>query len=94
MAEIQRPLRCNAGSGVLTKELKLLAVQNGSFGSSVRRNTTTRAATGTFLGAEPFRHVVIAEFPKFDPRLAIAENGTVGAKAVNSRMGEIGGVYR
>ena len=59
------------------------------------------------LGAEPFRHVVIAnffgaafaerllaEFPQFDPRLAIAENGTVGAKAVNSRMGEIGGVYR
>jgi hypothetical protein len=60
-----------------------------------------------FLGAEPFRHVVIAnffeaafaerllaEFPKFDPKLAIAENGTVGAKAVNSRIGEIGPVYR
>jgi 2OG-Fe(II) oxygenase superfamily len=57
-----------------------------------------------FLGAEPFLHVVIDNFfePAFAERLlaespkvrskkpAIAENGTVGGKAVNSRIGEIG----
>ena len=41
-----------------------------------------------------FAERLLAEFPKFDPKLAIAENGTVGAKAVNSRIGEIGPVYR
>lgn len=37
-----------------------------------------------------FAERLLAEFPKFDPKLAIAENGTVGGKAVNSRIGEIG----
>jgi hypothetical protein len=54
------------------------------------------------LGAEPLCHVVIAnffeaafaEFPQFDPKLAIAQNGTVGGKAVNSRIGEISPVCR
>ena len=41
-----------------------------------------------------FAEQLLAEFPKFDPKLAIAENGTVGAKAVNSRIGETGPVYR
>lgn len=60
-----------------------------------------------FLGAEPFRHVVIdnffepalaerllSEFPRFDPKLAVAENGTVGGKAVNPRIREISPIYR
>lgn len=41
-----------------------------------------------------FAERLLAEFAKFDPKLAIAENGTVGGKAVNSRIGEIGPVYR
>lgn len=41
-----------------------------------------------------FAERLLAEFPKFDPKLAIAENGTVRGKAVNSRIGEIGPVYR
>ena len=60
-----------------------------------------------FLSAKPFRHVVIddffdrefaerllAEFPSFDPKLAIAEAGTIGGKAVNTRIAEISPSYR
>ena len=61
----------------------------------------------TFLHAKPFRHVVIEdffedafaeqlleEFPHFDPKLAIAENGTVGGKAVNTKIREVSPAYR
>jgi hypothetical protein len=41
-----------------------------------------------------FAERLLAEFPKFDPKLAIAENGTVGGRRLNSRIGEIGPVYR
>lgn len=60
-----------------------------------------------FLAAKPFRHVVIddffepafaerllAEFPSFDPKLAVAEAGTVGGKAVNTRIAEISPSYQ
>ena len=60
----------------------------------------------TFLHARPFRHVVIDdffendyaerlldEFPTFDQRLAIAENGNIGGKAVNTKIAAISPVY-
>lgn len=59
-----------------------------------------------FLHAEPFRHVVIDgffennfverlldEFPTFDKRLAAAENGQIGGKAVNTQIARIGPAY-
>lgn len=59
-----------------------------------------------FLHAEPFRHVVIDgffennfaerlldEFPSFDERLATAENGRIGGKAVNTQIAGIGPAY-
>jgi len=59
-----------------------------------------------FLGAQPFRHVFIdeffensfaekllVEFPSFDRRLAIAESGHAGGKAVNSRIAAISPAY-
>jgi hypothetical protein len=61
----------------------------------------------TFLNAKPFRHIVIdgffeeafaerllEDFPRFDPKLAIAENGTVGGKAVNTKIREVSPTYR
>ena len=60
----------------------------------------------TFLHAEPFRYVFIdelfengfaetllAEFPGFDRRLAIAESGAVGGKAVNTTIATISPGY-
>ena len=60
-----------------------------------------------FLNAKPFRHIVIddffeaafaerllTDFPRFDPKLAIAENGTVGGKAVNTKIREVSPTYR
>jgi 2OG-Fe(II) oxygenase superfamily len=60
-----------------------------------------------FLHAEPFRYVFIdeffengfaetllAEFPSFDRRLAIAESGTVGGKAVNTTIATISPGYK
>jgi hypothetical protein len=60
----------------------------------------------TFLHAGPFRHVVIDdffesdyaerlldEFPSFDRRLAMSENGNIGGKAVNTRIAAISPVY-
>ena len=59
-----------------------------------------------FLHAEPFRHVVIDgffennsaeqlldEFPSFDKRLATAEGGQIGRKAVNTQIAGIGPAY-
>ena len=59
-----------------------------------------------FQRAEPFRHVVIddflqpdvaagllAEFPAFDPKKAINENGEVGRKAVCERIRALGPGY-
>jgi hypothetical protein len=59
-----------------------------------------------FLHAEPFRHVVIDgffennfaerlldEFPRFDKRLAAAESGQIGGKAVNTQIAGIGPGY-
>jgi hypothetical protein len=61
----------------------------------------------TFLHAEPFRYVFIdeffengfaetllAEFPSFDRRLAIAESGAVGGKAVNTTIATISPGYK
>lgn len=60
----------------------------------------------SFVNAKPFRHVVIEnffdpefaerllnEFPTFDKRLAKAETGEVGGKAVNTRIATIGPAY-
>jgi len=59
-----------------------------------------------FAGAQPFRHVVIDgfftedfcrrlmdEFPAFDEKLAINENGEVGGKAVHEKVSDIGPAY-
>ena len=61
----------------------------------------------TFLGEQPFRHVVIDEFfeysfaerllnefPSFDPSLATAENKETGGKAVNTRIASISSAYQ
>jgi hypothetical protein len=61
----------------------------------------------TFLHAAPFRHGMIegffepsfaerllAEFPTFDPRLAINEMGELGGKAVNTKIREISPAYQ
>lgn len=60
-----------------------------------------------FIHASPFKHVMIenffepqfaeqllAEFPSFDPKLAINEMGEVGGKAVNTKIREISPAYR
>jgi hypothetical protein len=60
----------------------------------------------TFLHAQPFRYVVIDdffendfaerlldEFPSFDRRLAIAESGYTGGKAVNTQIASISPAY-
>ncbi len=60
-----------------------------------------------FAQAKPFRHVVIdhfftpdycqsliREFPKFDEKLAINENGEVGAKAVREQIKDIGPEFK
>ena len=60
-----------------------------------------------FANAAPFRHIVIddfltddycqrliGEFPDFDEKLAINENGVVGAKAVREQIRGIGPVFR
>lgn len=60
-----------------------------------------------FQAARPFRHLCIdgfllpdlaeqalADFPSFDPALAINELGRVGGKAVNTRMADISPFYR
>jgi Rps23 Pro-64 3,4-dihydroxylase Tpa1-like proline 4-hydroxylase len=60
-----------------------------------------------FAHATPFKHVVIddfldetycqsliSEFPAFDPKLAINENGEVGAKAVHEHIRDIGPAYK
>ena len=60
-----------------------------------------------FASAKPFRHIVINnfftaqfctrlidEFPEFDEKLAINENGVVGAKAVREQIRGIGPAFR
>src|SRR5579863_4674531 len=60
----------------------------------------------TFLHAKPFRHVVIEDFfdagfaerlldesPSFDRKLARAESGHIGGKAVNTKIATIGPAY-
>lgn len=64
------------------------------------------AAAERFQQREPFRHVVIdgflqpdiaaallAEFPEFNPALAINEDGKVGSKAVFERIRALGPTY-
>jgi 2-oxoglutarate-Fe(II)-dependent oxygenase superfamily protein len=59
-----------------------------------------------FKSAHPFKHVVVenffepsfaenllAEFPAFDPKLAMNEMGRLGGKAVNTRIRSIGPAY-
>lgn len=61
----------------------------------------------TFLHAQPFKHVVIegffepefaegllADFPSFDPQLAMNEFGYTGGKAVNTNIRRISPVYQ
>lgn len=61
----------------------------------------------TFLHAQPFKHLamddffeagfaerLLAEFPRFDPHLALNEMGEIGGKAVNTRIREISPAYR
>lgn len=72
---------------------------------SVRENLS--AYRQAFESARPFKHVVIDNFlvpdlarslldrfPVFDPSKAIAETGTVGGKAVNENLKEMGELYR
>jgi hypothetical protein len=72
--------------------------------SLVGRADSLRAA---FRDAKPFRHVsidgffaedfadkLLSEFPAFDRRLARAEGGEVGGKAVNTRIANIGPAYQ
>ena len=60
-----------------------------------------------FQSAQPFRHIVINDFletdfasdlldsfPAFDEKLAINENGEVGAKAVHEKITDIGPDWR
>jgi hypothetical protein len=60
-----------------------------------------------FVSADPFKHVVIddffdpafaedllAQFPRFDPKLAVNEMGDVGGKAVNTKIREISPAYQ
>lgn len=64
------------------------------------------AHASAFAGAKPFRHIAIegffqpsflqrlrAEFPGFDERNALSEQGTVGNKAVVERLRGIGPAY-
>ena len=64
------------------------------------------AAAERFQQREPFRHVVIdgflqpdiaeallAEFPEFNPALAINEDGKVGSKSVHERIRALGPTY-
>ncbi|NND44219.1 MAG: 2OG-Fe(II) oxygenase [Xanthomonadales bacterium] len=64
------------------------------------------ALAARFASAQPFRHIVIddfldeaycerlmAEFPAFDEKLAINENGEVGAKAVREKIVDIGPAF-
>lgn len=59
-----------------------------------------------FLGAQPFRHVMIenffapefaerllSEFPSFDPKLAMNDMGELGGKAVNTKIRKISPAY-
>jgi hypothetical protein len=72
--------------------------------ASLLRGTAPHRSS--FLNAHPFRHVVIdnffeddfaerllEEFPAFDRRLAKAEGGEIGGKAVNTRIADIGPAY-
>jgi len=72
--------------------------------------STSSKASGLqqqFLSARPFRHIAIdnfldadfardllASFPAFDEKLAINENGDVGAKAVHEKITDIGPDWR
>jgi len=64
------------------------------------------AAAEQFQKREPFRHVVVdgflqpgiadallAEFPEFNPALAINEDGEVGSKSVHERIRALGPTY-
>jgi len=60
-----------------------------------------------FVSAQPFRHIAIDnfldmdfaralldEFPKFDEKLAVNENGEVGGKAVHEKIATLGPIWR
>lgn len=76
---------------------------------SVNAATLAQATelAGQFARAQPFKHVVIDnfltleycqalmdEFPEFDEKLAINEDGFVGAKAVREQIRDIGPAFR
>lgn len=65
------------------------------------------AIRSSYQAAKPFRHIcldgflesaqaerLLAEFPPFDPKLAMNEMGEVGGKAVNTDLRGIGPAYR
>ncbi len=65
------------------------------------------ALCARFTSGQPFRHVVIddffepqfcarlvAEFPDFNEKLALNENGELGAKAVHERVRKLGPAFR
>ncbi|MFK7956428.1 MAG: 2OG-Fe(II) oxygenase [Lysobacterales bacterium] len=71
---------------------------------TVTNNATQHASA--FAAAKPFRHVVIdnffqtnfcsrlvKEFPAFDEKLALNENGEVGAKAVHEQIRSLGSAF-
>jgi len=75
----------------------------------IHPDTFSRASkfAAGFASARPFRHVVIdnfltpeycqalvTEFPEFDERLAINEDGVVGAKAVREQIRDISPAYK
>ncbi|MGA9575240.1 MAG: 2OG-Fe(II) oxygenase [Lysobacterales bacterium] len=60
-----------------------------------------------FISAQPFRHIVIddfldgtfahsllSDFPAFDEKLAINENGEVGGKAVHEKIADLGPAWQ
>ena len=62
---------------------------------------------GQFKSAQPFRHITIDnfldlefaqalldDFPAFDEKLAMNENGEVGGKAVHEKISTLGPVWR
>ena len=78
---------------------------DGYVSAPVREGAADHAAR--FAAAKPFRHVVIDgffdadfcarlvdEFPAFDEKRAMNENGQVGAKAVFEKIRSIGPAYR
>jgi len=88
--------------------MKTLNVENDMIelvSEDIRSNS--HSLSQQFLSAQPFRHIAIndffqaefaqsllAGFPAFDEKLAINENGEVGAKAVHEKITKLGSDWR